>query len=80
MFISLGLLIRNITVDPLLNKALNNISQLGKLYEEACTEGKKKIISLIFPEKLTFGKNEVRTTKINEGLRFISIFILVKNL
>ena len=61
-------------VDPLLNKALSNISQLDKLYEEASTEGKRKIIGSIFPEKLTFENNEVRTTKINEALRLMLLF------
>ncbi len=61
-------------VDPLLNKALGNISQLDKLYEEASTEGKRKIIGSMFPEKLTFEKNEVRTTKINEALRLMLLF------
>ena len=61
-------------VDPLLSKALSNISQLDKLYEEASTEGKRKIIGSIFPEKLTFENNEVRTTKINEALRLMLLF------
>jgi site-specific DNA recombinase len=61
-------------VDPLLNKALSNISQLDKLYEEASTEGKRKIIGSMFPEKLTFEKKEVRTTKINEALRLMLLF------
>ena len=61
-------------VDPLLNKALSNISQLDKLYEEASTEGKRKIIGSMFPEKLTFEKNEVRTTKINEAIRLMLLF------
>jgi site-specific DNA recombinase len=61
-------------VDPLLNKALSNISQLDKFYEEASTEGKTKIIGSIFPEKLTFENNQVRTTRINEGLRLMLLF------
>ena len=63
-----------INVDSLLSKALSNISQLDKLYEEASTEGKRKIIGSMFPEKLTFEKNEVRTTKINEALRLMLLF------
>lgn len=61
-------------VEVLLNKTLSSISNLDKLYKEATTEGKRKIIGSIFPEKITFEKNEVRTTKINEALRLMLLF------
>jgi site-specific DNA recombinase len=61
-------------VEPLLNKAISNISQLATLYEEGTTARKRKIIGSIFPEKLTFENNQVRTTRINEGLRLMLLF------
>ena len=63
---------------PLLNKAISQISQLGKLYEEGSATSKRKIIGSIFPEKLTFENNQVRTTRINEGLRLM--LLLYKDL
>ena len=69
----------NVTnVGPLLNKAISQISQLGKLYEEGSATSKRKIIGSIFPEKLTFENNQVRTTRINEGLRLM--LLLYKDL
>lgn len=62
------------SVEPLLNKAFSNISQLAALYEEGNTIRKRKIVGSIFPEKLSFEKNEVRTTRINEGLRLMLLF------
>jgi site-specific DNA recombinase len=61
-------------VEPLLNKAISQISQLATLYNEGTTENKRKIIGSIFPEKLTFENNQVRTTRINEGLRLMLLF------
>jgi site-specific DNA recombinase len=48
-------------VEPFLDKAINQISQLWTLYEEGSATTKRKIIGSIFPEKLTFENNQVRT-------------------
>ena len=71
------LTVKNTTItniEPLLNKAISQISQLATLYNEGTTENKRKIIGSIFPEKLTFENNQVRTTRINEGLRLMLLF------
>lgn len=69
----------NVTnVGPLLNKAISQISQLGTLYEEGSATSKRKIIGSIFPKKLTFENNQVRTTRINEAL--ILMLLFYKNL
>ena len=39
--------------------------------ETAVTEKKREIIGSIYPEKLTFDGNEVRTVRINEAVRLI---------
>jgi site-specific DNA recombinase len=44
------------------------LSNLTGYYKEANTETKKKLVGLIFPEKLTFENNNYRTEKINEVL------------
>ncbi len=41
-------------IEPLWNKAISNISQLDVLYTEGTVTQKRKIISSMFPEKLTF--------------------------
>jgi hypothetical protein len=41
-------------VEPFLDKAINQISQLLTLYEEGFAKSKTKIIGSLFSEKLTF--------------------------
>src|SRR5690606_26777275 len=53
-------------IEPLLNKAISNISQLDILYQIGSIIQKRKIISSMFPEKLTFDGFQYRTTRINE--------------
>ncbi len=40
--------------EPFLDKAINQISQLGRLHNKGSATTKRKIIGSIFPEKLTF--------------------------
>jgi hypothetical protein len=56
-------------IGPLLDKALTNVSRLPQLYETADSEGKRRIISSMYPEKITFDGVQHRTTRINEAIR-----------
>lgn len=56
-------------IGPLLDRALNNISNLPELYQSADSEHKRRIVSSMFPEKLTFDGEKHRTLRINEAIR-----------
>lgn len=58
-------------IDELLNKALDVLCHLDKLYAEGDTKRKRNIIGSIFPEKLTFNGVKYRTTRLNEVVRLI---------
>jgi site-specific DNA recombinase len=58
-------------IEVLLRKALENLSRLDQLWEEATAEKKRLIIGSIFPEKLTFDGKRFQTTRLNEGARLI---------
>jgi site-specific DNA recombinase len=60
-------------VEPLLNKAISNISQLDVLYEKGSVTQRRNIIGSMFPEKLTFDGIQYRTTRINETINLISM-------
>jgi len=57
-----------LNVEPLLDSAIANISQLDSLYESGTVLQQRKIIGSMFPEKLTFDGLEYRTTRVNEAL------------
>jgi site-specific DNA recombinase len=58
-------------IEGLLGKALENLSHLDQLWEEATAERKRLIIGSIFPEKLVFDGLGFQTTRLNEGARLI---------
>ena len=58
-------------IEGLLGKALENLSHLDQLWEEATAERKRLIIGSIFPEKLVFDRSGFQTTRLNEGARLI---------
>jgi site-specific DNA recombinase len=58
-------------IDAILDKAVNTLSRLDTLYENATSLKKREIISSIFPEKLVFDGFNYRTTRINEAVRLI---------
>ena len=67
-----GLPVNNFqNIDPLLDKALENLGQLDKLYENGTMEQKRKIIGSIFPEKLIFDGEHYRTARVNEAVRVL---------
>ncbi len=57
-----------VNVEPLLEMAISNISQLDTLYENGTVIQKRKIIGSMFPEKLTFDGFDYRTARVNEAL------------
>ena len=62
---------QNQNIEALLDKPLDNLCQLDKLYEEGDLKRKRMIIGSIFPEKLTFNGFYYRTTRVNEAIRLI---------
>jgi site-specific DNA recombinase len=58
-------------IEALLRKALENLSRLDQLWEDATAEKKRLIIGSIFPEKLNFDGKRFQTTRLNEGARLI---------
>jgi site-specific DNA recombinase len=58
-------------IEPFLNKAVETLSYLDKLYERADNKGKREIIGSIFPEKLTFDGFKYRTARLNEAVALI---------
>ncbi len=65
-------------LEPLWDKAISNISQLNVLYAEGTVTQKRKIISSIFPEKLTFDGFHYRTNRVNEAINLM--FLIDKQL
>lgn len=60
-------------IEPLLNKAISNISQLDVLYTSGSITQKRKIIGSMFPEKLTFDEFQYRTNRINEAIHLMCL-------
>lgn len=58
-------------IEPLLAKALNTLTNLGELYENADNAGPSAIIGSMFPEKLTFDRFNYRTARLNEAVELI---------
>jgi len=64
----------SINIEPLLDMAITNISQLDTLYEQGTVTQQRKIVGSMFPEKLTFDGFQYRTTRVNEALRLMLLF------
>lgn len=61
----------NIDIASLLDEGVNNLLKLDYIYENGDIEKKRQVISSIYPEKLSFSENGVRTSRINEAVRII---------
>ncbi len=57
--------------DAILKKGLDNLFHLSEIYEAGDSEEKRKVIGSVYPEKLTFDGDQLRTTRINEAVRLI---------
>ena len=55
----------------MLDSAVRHLSYLDVLYEKSDTEGKRQIISSIYPENLIFDGEAYRTKRLNEAVRLI---------
>ena len=53
-------------------KTLWIMSNLSKVYESADYKGKRKLLAVLFPEKIILEKDKCRTTKNNEVLALIA--------
>ena len=57
--------------EEIIKTGLDNIFRLSEIYETGTIEEKRRVISSIYPEKLTFDGDKLRTTRINEAVRLI---------
>ena len=60
-------------IAPLWDKAISTMSQLDVLYEKGTVIQKRKVVSSMFPEKLTFDGFQYRTQRVNEAINLISL-------
>ncbi len=61
----------NQSITSVLEKALNALCSLDKLYEQANNQQKREIIGSIYPEKLVFDGFHYRTARLNEAVELI---------
>jgi hypothetical protein len=57
--------------DAILKKGLDNLFHLSEIYETGNSEEKRKVISSVYSEKLTFDGDQLRTTRINKAVKLI---------
>ena len=55
-----------VQVDIFLDKAMNVVTNISDMYQNADNEGKRAIIGSMYPEKLYFDGQQHRTARINE--------------
>jgi site-specific DNA recombinase len=60
-----------LSIEPLLNKGIDNLLKLDYIYETGDIEKKREVISSMFPEKMTFDGTSLRTPRVNETVNFI---------
>ena len=60
-----------LNIRPIAEKAIQSLQNLDMLYEDATTEGKRYLISIIFPENLVYDGVAHRTALINEAAELI---------
>ncbi len=58
-------------IKHLLDKGIDQLLKLDIIYDNADIEKKREIINSMFPEKLHFENNSLRTGRINEAIKFI---------
>ena len=62
----------------LMKRGVNSIAKLDNLYRHAEMDVKRQLIGSMFPEKMHFENNSLRTGRVNEFVQYI--FMLNKNL
>lgn len=58
-------------IKPIAQQAIEGLRQLDKFYENAGLEGKRYLVGMLYPEKLTYSEGGCRTTKMNEAVELI---------
>jgi site-specific DNA recombinase len=58
-------------IEELLKEGLDKLFRLDSIYENGSIEVKRQVIGSMYPEKLSFDGEHLRTTRINEALRII---------
>ena len=58
-------------LNTILNRGIDNIYRLSEIYETGTIMEKRQVIGLVYPEKLVFDGDQLRTTRINEAVRLI---------
>ena len=58
-------------IEPLWDKAISSLSQIGILYKAGTITQERKIINSMFPENLIFDGFQYRTNRINEAINLI---------
>jgi site-specific DNA recombinase len=57
--------------DTMLKQGLGNLFRLSEIYENGSIIEKRRVIGSVYPEKLTFDGDQLRTTRVNEAVRLI---------
>lgn len=58
-------------IEPLLNEGIDNLLKLDKIYQNGTSTEQQQVISSMYPEKLTFDGEVLRTSRINEAVMLI---------
>lgn len=66
-----GLNSETVDIKDLLVRGINTLLQLDYIYEHADIDKKREVISSMFPEKMHFENNALRTGRINEVVKYI---------
>ncbi len=61
----------NVNIKSLLDKGVDNLLRLDYIYGNADIDKKREVISSMFPEKLHFENNSLRTGRVNEAVMCI---------
>lgn len=64
-----------LNIKPIAERAINNLTNLDLFYENSSVEGKRYLISCLFPEKMEYNGDRYRTPQVNE----IAQHIYLKN-
>lgn len=60
-----------VNIKSLLDTGIDGLLKLDDIYENADIDKKREVISSLFPEKLHFENNSLRTGRVNEAVRLI---------
>lgn len=58
-------------IKPIAQQAIENLQELDKLFETSSVEGRRYLVGMLYPEKLTYSEGACRTTKMNEAAELI---------